>query len=308
MSLKWKKKAILAKIESVYGEDALPSGAANAILASNVTIKPLNGPTAERDTPRAYLGNYQTIHIGGYVEIEFDVEMAGAGAVGNIPAYGPLKRACGNSETQSAGVDTQYDPVSEGEESITLYFNIDGQQHPAVGVRGTESARVNAKGLPYWHYKMMGLWVDPSSVAAPVADYSGFVTPLGVCRANTTFTLHGVTANMSTFAFDQNAKVGYRNLTGLEEIYISDRAPTAKAVIAAPTLDVKNFFTAAKGDVLGVGQIVHGTTGGNIVQADFPSVQVVGVDYQDDDSNLMLGLDLKLLPVDGDDEYLFTIK
>lgn len=36
MPLKWNRKVLLAKIETVYGTHAAPTGAANAVLATSV--------------------------------------------------------------------------------------------------------------------------------------------------------------------------------------------------------------------------------------------------------------------------------
>ena len=42
MSRLIRNTAILAKIETAYGVDAAPTGAANALLVSNLSINPLN--------------------------------------------------------------------------------------------------------------------------------------------------------------------------------------------------------------------------------------------------------------------------
>ena len=52
MSLNWKQKVLLVKTEATYGEDAAPSGAANAILAQDVQLKPMEGADVSRDLER----------------------------------------------------------------------------------------------------------------------------------------------------------------------------------------------------------------------------------------------------------------
>ena len=49
MALLKRKAAILAKTESVYGTDPTPTGVANAILVSDVTINPMEMKTVDRD-------------------------------------------------------------------------------------------------------------------------------------------------------------------------------------------------------------------------------------------------------------------
>ena len=47
--LLFRKKALLAKVETTYGTDAAPTGALNAIQTRNLQIEPLNGDPLEFD-------------------------------------------------------------------------------------------------------------------------------------------------------------------------------------------------------------------------------------------------------------------
>ncbi|NTT88503.1 hypothetical protein HS053_21670, partial [Tabrizicola sp. SY72] len=44
----WRLQALLAKIETVYGTDPTPTGAANAILAEDVRVMPMEGQDVTR--------------------------------------------------------------------------------------------------------------------------------------------------------------------------------------------------------------------------------------------------------------------
>lgn len=99
MPLLSRKRSILAKIESTYGTDPAPTGAANAILIRNLEITPQSTENASRDVVRPYLGNSEQIPVAIYTEVDFEIEMAGSGTAGVAPAYGPLLRACAYSET-----------------------------------------------------------------------------------------------------------------------------------------------------------------------------------------------------------------
>ena len=57
----WRKKAILAKIETVYATDPTPTGAANAMVISDVEITPLDGEEVERNNVQPYFGNNDKI-------------------------------------------------------------------------------------------------------------------------------------------------------------------------------------------------------------------------------------------------------
>ena len=111
--MKFRKMTILAKREGTYGVDSAPSGAANAILTSDINISPLEGDRLERSNPRPDLGAHAQIHVGSHQKITFKVEAAGAGAPGTVPAWGVLERMCGMSETISAGTSVHvlaFDP------------------------------------------------------------------------------------------------------------------------------------------------------------------------------------------------------
>ncbi|MBL3601300.1 MAG: hypothetical protein JMN25_15785 [gamma proteobacterium endosymbiont of Lamellibrachia anaximandri] len=309
MAMKWRKKVILAKIETTYGVDAVPIGAANAIQITNVELNPMEGDTTSRNLVRPTLGNDVQIHVGTHVKLSFDVEVAGSGVAGTAPKYGVLLRGCGLAETVNVD-NVEYDPVSSGEEALTIYLNIDGQRHPMIGSRGTVSIKLDPKGLPYYHFEFTGLWVDPASAAMPVPDFSGFTLPLAVTNDNTpTFTLHGLANKVAAFNFDQNNGVFYDNLVGEEAVDVNDRKPSGGITIEAPTLATKNWFTTAKASTLSTLQFVHGITAGNIVQFDAPQVQVLQPKYSERNGKVMMPMGLSFIPTDaGDDEFKITVK
>lgn len=102
MSLLTRKRAILAKIETTYGVDPVPTGSANAILMSNLTVSPMEMTLAQRNNIKAYLGNNPSVLAAIYAKVSFDVELAGSGTAGTAPAFGALLRACALSETTLA--------------------------------------------------------------------------------------------------------------------------------------------------------------------------------------------------------------
>src|SRR5690349_1747983 len=100
MSLNYRKRTILAKIESSYGTDPTPTGTANAIrVRGNLQPKPLMQGYASRDLIRGFKGNFDQLPDEAFSSIEFEVEMIGAGTAGTAPPYAPLLRACSYSQT-----------------------------------------------------------------------------------------------------------------------------------------------------------------------------------------------------------------
>jgi len=309
MSLKFKKKILVCKIETTEGVDASPAGAADAILTQNLDISPMEGSVVNRDVDSGMLGNDLSILVGTHVKCSFEVEVAGSGAAGTAPSYSSVLRACGLSETITALTDVVYQPVSVNEESVTLYLHLDGQLHKMVGCHGSFSLGFSPEGIPKYKFDMTGLWVDPLSSADAVPDVSGFQVPIAVTNANTpTFALHGVSYNVSDFNYDHANDVKYRNVIGQESVNITDRAPKGSVTIDAPALSTKNWFVDAKANNTGAVQIIHGTSAGHIIQLDMPKVQLLSPKYGDKDGIRTLSMDMNIIPVSGDDEFILTIK
>ena len=304
-----RKKILLVKIEPTYGVDAVPTGAVNAVLARNVRITPLEQMLEERGvvTP-GYFGGQEQIVAGDYVKIEFEVEVAGSGAAGTAPAYGPLLRACALSETVTATVKTEYKTVSSGFEAATTYFYVDGKLCKLLGMRGTVTLRFNSKGIPVYAFAFTGLYTPVTDGANPTPTLTGFKAPLAVNRANTpTFTLHGYAAKVAAFEGGLNNEVVYRNLIGEESVQIVDRKPAGRVSIENVAIATKDFWSIARAGTKGALQLIHGTVAGAKVQLDAPAVQLMKPTVDEVDGIQMLGMDLLLLPSAGNDELTITV-
>ncbi|MEQ8396421.1 phage tail tube protein [Thalassobaculum sp.] len=274
----WPKKAILAKIESAYGTDAVPIGGANAMIVTEFRITPIAGDQVSRNLERPYLGAQEELLTGQHVECSFKVEIAGAGAGAagpdTPPAWGPLVRACAHAETITADTSVAYTPISDGLESVTIYTNLDGIQHKLLGARGTFSVQFTAKELPYFSFTYRGLLVAPTAVALPTVDTTAFATPLIVNDANTDFLVAASARIMRSFSLDMSGQLAGRFLVGQEEIIIGDRPGSGQMVISAVPLATYNPFAAALARTPTALQLVHGTVAQNIVTIDVGQGQI----------------------------------
>lgn len=304
-----RKRAVLAKIEGTYGTDPTPTGSANAILVKNLEVTPLAANVVSRDLIRAYLGEFDQLVADKHVECSFEVEIAGSGTAGDAPAYGPLLRACGMSETVDAGVDVVYSPISASFESVTIYYNVDGILHKITGARGTVQIDITAKQIPVFKFKFVGIYNAPTDTALPSCDYSGFVTPLVANNTNTSgFSFFGVsTLVLSSLTMDVNNVVDFRSLIGSEYTQITDRRTMGELNFEAPALATFNAFSTALATATGALSILHGTTGGNKVQIDAPAVDVANPSYVDDNGVTLIKCPVAFLPESGNDEFTITV-
>ena len=310
MPLLGRKKIVLAKIESVYGTDPVPTGAANAILVRNLTLTPQESDFVDRNVIRPYLGRSQQIPAGIRAMLEFEVELAGSGAAGTAPGWGVLMRACGHSETVVASTSVTYAPVSASFDSATLYFNVDGVLHKLTGCRGTASIQMQVKNLPVIKFTLTGIYNTVTDTAAPTPTYTIFQTPLPVTNVNTTpFTLHGYSAVMSEMSLDQSANIVHRTLVGgSEQVLFTGRQPQGSITIEATTVAAKDWWTIAKNSTTGSLSITHGINAGNKVTIAAPNVQLTKPTYTDLDGIEMLQMGMNFIPgSSGNDEYTITV-
>jgi hypothetical protein len=311
--LLFRKLAVLAKIETVYGTDSVPTGAANAMLVRNVQINPLSVEAQSRDLQRPFLGNSEDIVGAFYGSMSFEVEASGAGAAGTAPKYGVLLRGCGLAQVISAGVSVTYTPVSSAFESLSMYFNLDGVLHKFTGVRGSVSFRGTNREATLWSFAFTGLFQPVVDVPLPTVDYTGFIRPLALNTANTpTFALHGVSganAVLRSISIDLANQVNYRNLVNSELVQILDRKPVGTIEMEATNMATKNWWNVVRDSTTGAMQLVHGTVAGNIVEITAPAVQITAPTYSDFEGAAMMSGGLKLQPTSaGNDELAIIVR
>lgn len=309
MVMRWRRKAILAKIEDSYGVDATPTGEANALQATNVQLTPMEAREISRDLDRPYLGGQPQLLVDTHVALSFEIELAGAGTAGTPPAYGPLLRACGFAETVTPESDVQYDPVSASHESVSIYFNQDGTNHKLLGSRGSVALRYRAGEIPKLLFRFLGLFADPAVVALPSVTLSAWQDPLPVSDANTpTFKLGNFSAVMQEAELDIGNDVQFRGLVGEESILIVDRAGSGRIAIEAPALGTMDFFALAKEHTRVALSLVHGTEAGNIVEVSAPKFQIGRPSYENSQNLVHLRIPGVLTPNAGNDELAIIVR
>lgn len=273
----WRMQALLASTEVTYGTDAAPTGAANAILAENVRLSPMEGNDVARGHMRPYLGAQPTIPAELHGKLSFDVELKGTGTAGTAPAYGVLLKACAMAEVTEAGASVTYNPVSSGHESVTIHFNSDGTNYVLRGARGTFKISLTAQGIVKLEFEFTGLFTQPATVALPTATYGTQLTamPQLATSANTpTFTFGATPLVLRSFSLDAGNDVQTRFLVGSESVIIPDRSESIDAVVEAVALSAINPYALAAAQTSQALSLVHGTGAGNICTLSVPRAQI----------------------------------
>jgi len=305
MPLLSRKRLILAKTETTYGTDPIPTAGSNAVLVRNIEVTPLQADVVTRDIIRPYLGNYEQLLANQRVEITFEVELAGSGAAGTAPAYGTLLKACGLSETVVASTSVTYAPVSSSFDSCTIYFNNDGVQHKITGCRGTLTLNGEVGTIPFISFTFTGIYNAPTDTAAGAVTYGNQATPVLFKEGNTTgFQLFSYSGCLQSVSLDLANEILYRELVGCtKSVNITDRKPNGTVVIEAPTIAAKDYWTIAVGNSTGNLTFQHGQTAGNRVTFTAPTVDIANPSYTDQDGIQMLSVPYVAMPTAaGNDE------
>lgn len=309
MAIFWRLMVLLAKIETSYATDPTLTGAANAILAKNVSIRPMEGSDVSRDLVQPNFGNQPSIPAGLHVVVEFDTELAGSGTAGTAPAWGPLLRGCGYAEVVSAGVSTVYSPITQSIESLYMKFWMGATLHVLKGARGTAKITADAQGIPMVHWTFTGLWVAPSETAAASPTLTAFKKPAIVNKTNTpTFTVNSVPLVMRNFSLDLGNQVEPRLLVNSESVLITDHREQIDFTCEAVPVSTLDVYGLANAQTTVAVNLVHGVTAGNIITIAAPTAEFKRpTGYQQNQGIAEWPLSMLALPNAGNDQVSITL-
>lgn len=303
-----KNKMILAKEESTYGTDPTPVEGSDPILTKNLTRTIYGGNTIQRDLDLPTLGGDEQINTGPYCEITFEVELAGASAAGTAPSYGCLLKACGLSETVVAVTSVTYAPVSASFDSVTIYFNLDGEMQKATGCRGTVSIAMNAEQIPVYRFRFMGIYNRPTAVTQYDPTFTQEIGLPFNDTNTTTFSVHSQAVVGETFELDLNNQIAYRNMPGFTGIVLTDRDVKGRVVFEQVPVATKNFYTAVESHAGTVTKaaisVVHGTTAGAICTITAPTAQLQTISETVSDGINMHDIGFGAIPTEGGNDEI----
>lgn len=308
-----RKTVILAKIESVYGTDSTPTGSANALVVSNLSITPINANNVARDIIREAFGASQQLVGTYYVEMGFDVEIQGSGTAGTAPAWGPLLRACGFAEAVTASTRVDYTPITDSPESMTIYWYDDGVLHKATGCFGNAEIKMGVGERPVYTFRFLGLYNAVSAASNPSTTLTAWKVPEVVNNANTDGLLIGCSYSAGAlsggteyargaFSLNLGNQVNFTALVGGETIDISQREVSGSVTLDLTASQEATFAADVLANTTSAMGFVHGTTSGLKTLLFMPAVQLVNYSKQEINGKRLIGYDMRAIPVSGNDE------
>ena len=316
MSRLIKKTVILVKIETTPGVDAVPTGAANAMYVSELSITPLNATNIDLNYVRPYFGGSDSLVGTASVKCSFKVYLAGSGTPGTAPAWGQALQAAALAET--LGLTTparvEYSPVSDLLKTATLYWHDDGVLHKLLGAFANVQLMAEVDQAPAYKFDFTGIYGGISAVANPTAVLSAWKQPPPVTKATVTDLNFGCTYAAGALAggtlmsskgltLDFGNQVAFSPLLSSEQVVLTDRKIVGKIMLDLTAAQEVTFMASVRSNALqGLGFIV-GNVPGNMTLHYMPAVQLVNPSKQDYNGQRLIGYDLHVLPVAGNDEY-----
>lgn len=304
---------VLAKVETTAGTDSAPAGATDAVLLADVAITPLDAKNVDRSLLRGFFGAGEQLYAGASVKATITVELAGSGTAATAPAWGELLLACAMAEASLATPSRiEYTPISTALKTLTIYYYDDGVLHKLVGCMGNVKLSAKVGERPTLVFDFIGLDGGISAASAS-PTLTAWKTPPTMAKGNVTDITLGCTyaagalASGTVYAstgleLDIGNQVKHTQLLSSESVDITDRGVSGSVELDLTAANEVSFMTSVKANTTqGLGFII-GTATGNKVIVHGPAAQLTNPKKVDRDGRRLIGYDLRLVPVSGNDE------
>lgn len=310
-----RQTAVLAKLETTAGTDAVPTGGANAMLVKECTITPLESNNVDRALIRPYFGASEQLVGPGLVRATFTVELQGSGTAGTAPAWWPLVQACAFADggTLTSPARNELLPVTDSLKTVTIYYNDSGVLHKLVGAMGSFQLEAMADAIPVLKFNFIGVDGGIATGALPALTLTAWKTPyvvspstavdvtLGATYAAGAFS--GGTAYTSTgLMLDAGNATGLTTFVSRQAVDITDRQASGKVELELTAAQEVALMTVVKDNTLQSVAFQVGLVAGRKIMLHAPGVQLTNPTKGDRNGVRVIGFDLRVTPVAGNDE------
>ncbi len=286
--MKFKKKVLLLKLQTAVGTAATPTEGANAILVKDAAINPMEGEALSRNLDKADFGADLATLVGRHVKLSFKVEVAGSGAAGTAPAWGPVMLACSHSETIVATTSVTYAPIDDALPA-TIWFKQGDVMHKITDCRGSVKLTAGKRQYSYFEFEFIGLYSTPeahTTTLTPVT--SAFVTPVPFRASTVEAEVFGTVVCLTSANFTGGQKNSLWECSEAETVVLEDRQGAFDMKFVEPAIATHNFYSDIEADTAGEISYVHGTAAGNIVEFVAHHAQITNPPSREDDMGQMV--------------------
>jgi hypothetical protein len=304
---------LLAKRETGYGVDAVPTAAQNAILTELPEFEVM-GKKLELADVKSFFGGRSVVNVGTGLKVSFTTAIRGCGAVPSTPPnIGVLFRGCNFDEAVDSTPGSEsvtYTPNSkiDDADSLTLYFWQHNILHKMLGCRGSGPS-VEAKAAEYgkskWEFQ--GIYAGPVDQAI---DVGTFPTSQPLVFKSAQVSIDGYSAAIESLKLDVKNEIAARSdansPTGIVSYFVKERSVSGEIDPEAVALSSKNFFQMWENSQAVALAATIGQASGNRCRISCPGVQLDVPKYADRDNRLTMALPLVINPSPaGNDEVSF---
>lgn len=257
------REVLLAKIESTYNTDSVPTGASNAVLVENLTWGWDSVSMIKRPAVRASLGKLQDIYGGALKIVSFDVQNKASGTAGTAPEFAVFFKAAGLAETIVGATSCTYafSSTVADHKSLSIYHYQDGAVHKITGAIVVSISMDNSAGQTS-KFSIVCVGHDQGRTDASLASPT-YQTTKPVPFIGASVQVHSYSAIIQKLMFDFGIEIAkppsVNGADGFGQLMVTGRDPKG----SFDTLDV----LVATHDYLGrfksgsTGTIVTGTIG-----------------------------------------------
>lgn len=244
----WRRKALLGKLETVYGTDPVPTAMLNGILAMNLEIT-LSGEKLEREIDRAFFTANPFVLVGKKAEIKFDFEPMGADPGGVVAPCNAVMEMCAHAVTLDAvgpPLRATYNPISDAIKSGTLYVYIGTNLMKISGCRGTIDWTVEIKKFIKGSCTLTGFFDVPENAALAMPDLSNWQQPAAIETETWLVSVDGTPINTNSITLSMNQDTPMIEGSEEREVVVTDRQANGVLKVYDPTVAVFDFFDLAQ--------------------------------------------------------------
>jgi hypothetical protein len=311
-----KNSVVTAKAQATAGTDALPTGAANAILIKDVSITPLDAQNIPRNVIRGSFGGSEQLVGPASVKLSYSVELAGSGTAATPPAWGVLLQGCAAGEgVLATPARVEYSPVSSNLKALSQYYYDDGVLHKMLDCMGNCTLSAKVGEIPALKFDWVGTNGGIATGAATGTTYTAWKKPVPMTKANVidvtfgatyaTGVLNGGTVYSSTgLELNFGNVVNFNPLLSSETVDITDRDSAGSVELELSAADEVALMADVVNNVSKSLGFTIGTASGNKVVVFAPNVQLVNPKKVDRNGKRLIGFDLRFVPTAaGNDEW-----
>lgn len=304
---------VTAKVEATPGTDALPTGLADAVLVSDMSITPLDAANIDRNNIKGYFGANEQLVGPASVKTSYTVELAGSGTAGTAPALGDLLLGCAMAEGVLADpVRVEYTPVSTGLKTLTNYYYDDGVLHKLFGVMGdfTLTAKVGERPVLKFDYTGLDGGISEAMTAGTFTEWKA---PVAMTKANVTDITLGATYalgaltggtpyNSTGLELKSGNAVNFTPMLSKEDVDITNREVTGSFELELTAAQEVAFMAQVKANTKQSLALTIGKVAGNTVIIFMPAAQLTNPKKAELNGKRLIGYDFRAIPVAGNDE------